>query len=370
MRRVLAPLLALWASAVVAAGCRTPPKEERVQPAASASARAINSPAAQEGEALFAKYCALCHGKDARGYVADNAPSLVTETFLASASNPFLLRSIREGRPGTAMAGYAKDRGGPLGDEEIARIIAFLREGGPATVPLPSVGAGDTTRGAVIYDAQCKSCHGTREERGTAPHLANANFLAAASDPFIRYAVATGRPGTRMVGFADRLDGAAIDDVVAYVRSLAPATPAPAPPASAEPPLDMPIVINPKGKPPTFTLREDRFVPAAEVKKALDEKRRMVIIDARAASDWNVMHIPGSIPVPYYHLGRLDQVPNDGTWVIAYCACPHHASGVIVDELRKRGHKHAVVLDEGILEWQKRKYPVAAAEPGRVQPLR
>ena len=33
------------------------------------------SPYAQEGEALFAKYCALCHGKDARGYVADNAPT-------------------------------------------------------------------------------------------------------------------------------------------------------------------------------------------------------------------------------------------------------------------------------------------------------
>ena len=57
---------------------------------------------------------------------------------------------------------------------------------------------------------------------------------------------------------------------------------------------------------------------------------------------------------------RLDEVPKD-VWVIAYCACPHHLSGVIVDELRKKGHKRALILDEGILEWHRRGYPVTAA---------
>ena len=61
--------------------------------------------------------------------------------------------------------------------------------------------------------------------------------------------------------------------------------------------------------------------------------------------------------MPYYALGGLDRVPNDGTWVIAYCACPHHASGVIVTELRKRGYPHTAVLDEGVLVWKERGYP-------------
>jgi cytochrome c oxidase cbb3-type subunit 3/ubiquinol-cytochrome c reductase cytochrome c subunit len=71
------------------------------------------------------------------------------------------------------------------------------------------------------------------------------------------------------------------------------------------------------------------------------------------------MRIPGSISVPYYAFSRLDELPRDGTWIMAYCACPHHASGVVVDELRKRGFPYTAVLDEGILEWKKRGYPIA-----------
>jgi len=52
---------------------------------------------------------------------------------------------------------------------------------------------------------------------------------------------------------------------------------------------------------------------------------------------------------------------------VSYCACPHHLSGIVTDELRKRGYTHAVVLDEGILEWQRRNYPIVAA-PGHTTP--
>jgi cytochrome c oxidase cbb3-type subunit 3/ubiquinol-cytochrome c reductase cytochrome c subunit len=48
--------------------------------------------------------------------------------------------------------------------------------------------------------------------------------------------------------------------------------------------------------------------------------------------------------------------------VISYCACPHHVSGIVVDELRKRGYLHSAVLDEGIFVWQQQGNPVVAAE--------
>ncbi|MFO0676201.1 MAG: rhodanese-like domain-containing protein [Polyangiaceae bacterium] len=119
--------------------------------------------------------------------------------------------------------------------------------------------------------------------------------------------------------------------------------------------------------------KEDpRFVSVDQVKKALDEERRIVIVDARPASDWMRVHIPGAVSIPYHDTKRLAEIPNDGTWVVAYCACPHHLSGDIVDELRRRGYKNAVVLDEGILEWHRRGYPVVAAKgvtppPGEVK---
>jgi rhodanese-related sulfurtransferase len=166
-----------------------------------------------------------------------------------------------------------------------------------------------------------------------------------------------------MPAFEGTLSEAQIDDVVALLRTYASPPEPPPPPPPPEPPPMGDVVLNPHGKAPEFTLREDRYVPIADVKKALETKKRLVIIDARALSDWLTMHIPGSVPVPYYLLSRLDAMPRDGTWILAYCACPHHASGVVVDELRKRGFPHTAVLDEGILEWKKRNYPTATQPP-------
>jgi rhodanese-related sulfurtransferase len=101
----------------------------------------------------------------------------------------------------------------------------------------------------------------------------------------------------------------------------------------------------------------------AEVSKALEQKQRIILVDARPPSDFSSLHIPGSVSLPYYNLELVDRIPNDGTWVIAYCGCPHHASGEVVDALLRKGYKNAAVLDEGMFAWQKAGYPVVQA-PG------
>lgn len=312
-----------------------------------------------KGQALFLKYCALCHGKDAKGYAADNAPSLVNRSFLESATDAFLASSIQAGRPGTAMGAYGKNRGGPLDDADVAALVAFLRAQGPAPQPLPSSPAtGNALHGQAVYRAHCARCHGTEKERKTALSLYNPELLVTASRAFLRYAIVNGRPPTPMPSFAKTLKPSDIDDVLAWIESKRPVEAEP-PPSPSEIPKNLPIVLNPKGKPPAFTLRDERFVPADEVKKALAEKRRFVIVDARSPADWVEFHIPGAISVPYYEHKELERIPNDGTWVIAYCACPHHASGEVVDALRSMGYKHTAVMDEGILVWRSRGYPLA-----------
>lgn len=313
---------------------------------------------ARGGEA-FQKYCALCHGPEAKGYVADHAPSLVTSTFLESADDTFIARSIELGRPGTPMAGYGKDLGGPLSDADIADMVAWLRHGRPAYKgPPPIKGNGNAAAGAAIYTANCQRCHGDPTTRVDAIMLGHPVLLALASDAFLHDAIVRGRPDTPMEAWGTKLTPTQIDDVVAHLRSWAkPTTPPPTPPPTPPTPPG-PVVMNAKGKAPTFTLREDRFVPAAQVKAAFDAKRRMVIVDARPPSDWLALRIPGSISIPHYDMAALAGIPNDGTWVLAYCACPHHASGVIVDELRKRGYRNTAVIDEGILFWHQQHYPV------------
>ncbi|HUQ02501.1 MAG TPA: c-type cytochrome [Kofleriaceae bacterium] len=312
------------------------------------------------GRTVYGKYCALCHGPEAKGYAADNAPSLVSRTFLESADDTFIARSIELGRPGTAMAAYGTDLNGPLGERDIKAVVAFLRDLGDVKTPIaaPAPMAGDATRGKELYTTMCQQCHGDPAARSTAVHLANPTFLALASDGFLRYAIVFGRPGTPMEPFASKIDGAQVADVITYLRSWSKPS-EPKPPGPTPGIVDGPVVINPKGKAPSFTLRDDRFVPAAQVNDALGKKQRMVIIDARPASDFVREHIPGSISVPHYELDKLDTIPKDGTVVIAYCACPHHASGIVVDELLKRGYKRAYVLDEGILFWRKQGYAIA-----------
>ncbi|HEY0195470.1 MAG TPA: c-type cytochrome [Kofleriaceae bacterium] len=337
------------------------------------------------GKDLYMALCAPCHAANATGYAADRAPSLVSTTFLESASDDFLEQSISAGRSGTSMAAYGKGFGGPLDPEAVRGLVKYLRTLGPAARPLPAIAPGVAADGATVYAQRCFSCHGDLKTRGEAPSLMNPQLLGASTSSFLRYAIARGRPGTRMVAFADQLTDADLDNVVAYLRTFAPGGPA-AQAAEARLPAPTgkePLVMNPRGKPPAFKLtgepcqamaRPDagpctpavQFVSVAQVAGAVVARQRLVIIDARPPSEWMRVHIAGAVSIPYHELARLDELPRDGTWVIAYCACPHHLSGIVIAELLKRGYKHVAVLDEGINEWHRRKLPVVAA-PG-VQP--
>jgi cytochrome c oxidase cbb3-type subunit III len=311
------------------------------------------------GQSLYDRYCRLCHAADGSGYAADNAPSLVSKTFLESATDTFIAHGIRVGRPNTAMGAYGKERGGPLDEPSIAAIVAFLRAKGPQAVALPDQPpSGDPARGLEHFERECRSCHGSASQRGNALLLDNPELLASASNAFLRYAIRKGRPPTAMPAFEGKLAPAAIEDVLAYLRSLAPAGPASPKVVNNVVPDDLPVVINPKGKAPEFTLRDQRFVSSEQVQRALAQKRRLVIVDARSPADWIQFRIPGAISLPYHDHNQLERIPNDGTWVIAYCACPHHASGEVVDALRKRNYPNTAVLDEGILFWKDRGYPL------------
>jgi len=351
----------LVAAAACGFGCAT--TRPRATPRVSAVDAASANPDTLPVAAMFATLCAHCHGPAAAGYAADHAPSLVNPTFLESASDLYLHHSIEQGRPGTSMAAYAASAGGPLSPPAVDRLVAWIRSHGPPARELAPVAAGDPARGHTSYVARCQSCHGDATERGPYVMLANPAFLAAASDPFLQHAIVAGRPGTAMPAFAATLGPQEIADVVAYLRSLArPVDASRLPPPTGKEPL----FAYPEGPAPEFTIKDDRFVGVDQVVRALRERRRFVIIDARPESDWMVAHITGAVSIPHYQLRRLDEIPADA-WAIAYCACPHHLSGVVVDSLRARGHAHAFVLDEGILEWERRGYPIVAA-PGAALP--
>ncbi len=317
-----------------------------------------------EGARLYRTYCGLCHGDELEGYAADDANALRNQSFLRTVADDFLRTAIAEGHPGTAMAAYARSFGGPLEATEIDAIVAYIRSfQRDASLPVhDDTVTGQAEEARQLYAARCAGCHGRSGQGDTAISLNSPVFLDTASDGQIRYAIAKGREDTPMPAFENDLPPDRIDDLVAFVRSLRVA----GPPRQrvAQPEIDYDdVVIHPQGPAPTFHLREERFVPAAEVAEALEQGARLIVLDARPTSEWLDFHIPGAIPTPYYAVDEtIEHLPRDGTFIVAYCGCPHAASGQVVDALRRAGFENTAVLDEGIFYWRDEGYPVASGE--------
>lgn len=318
-------------------------------------------PAGSSGRELYLRYCALCHGKSAEGYAADHASALGNPDFLAVANESFLRAAITDGRPGTPMSAWGRKAGGPLDSDQVDAIVTYLRS--LASAPPVNVWGvrvqGDAERGRPVYVERCESCHGEKGEGSpTAMSLSHPNFQRTASDGYLRYTIEHGRRGTPMKAFGD-LPPQTLDDLVAFVRTLEHAPSLPQGGEGGPPPMLNDLVMNPGGRAPSFDLREGRYVPAEAVKAALDANQRLIVLDTRATSDWALGHIPGAAPFPFYNLEQMVQnLPRDGTWIVAYCSCPHAASDHVVDNLRKIGFDHTAVLDEGFPFWMKQGYPV------------
>ncbi|NCG21255.1 MAG: c-type cytochrome [Rhodobacterales bacterium] len=314
-----------------------------------------------DGAMLYARYCALCHGDDRQGHAADHAPSLRSPQLMGNASPGFLWTAVAQGRPGTAMAAFAEEQGGPLSHDQQHVLLEWLmaRSGVPSEPVDDVVVNGDPLQGRVVYDEHCASCHGVKGEGGAGTALGNPVFLATASDGFLRHTIQQGRAATPMPAFAQTLGEKETDDVVSFLRARAIGWDAPPPVRVRPPDLDA-AVLNPDGPPARLEHRERRFVSSVSVAAALAREERIILLDARPVSDWQRSHIPGALPGPFYDGvdAIVPHLPRDGTPIVAYCACPHAASGKIVDALKGRGFRQARILDEGVLHWAAAGHPL------------
>lgn len=180
------------------------------------------------GQALYERYCAVCHGRDGIAVEGTNSPHLRSQGLLSTADDAFLIANTARGRPGesgrgkpgTKMSAYAEAWGGPLSDDQIGQIVAYIRQWQtkPAADLAPYSANGDPAAGQPIYVANCAPCHGLDGWSAVAPSMAGSTFQETASDAFIRYAIAGGRPGSTMMTFT--LDEPEMADLISYLRTL------------------------------------------------------------------------------------------------------------------------------------------------------
>ena len=215
------------------------------------------------GRTLFEAQCAYCHGADGDG---GRGANLQRPALRRAPTDEALFRIVNRGIPGTGMPGNA------MSARETWQVVAFVRSlGRVKREPLP----GDAVRGAQVYEsAGCAACHTIGGRGGsTGPDLTDVGARSSPGylrrsivDPqadvpagfkHIRAATRDGRRitgviinedtfsiqfrdaggrvhsyfkeelaelsadrTTTMPGYGERLEPAALDDLVAYLVSL------------------------------------------------------------------------------------------------------------------------------------------------------
>jgi cytochrome c oxidase cbb3-type subunit III len=218
--------------------------------------------------ALYATHCAGCHGADGK---LGPAPPLNDPMYLAIVPDKELLRVITEGRAVTPtqkspMPAFARQRGGPLTDEEVQVLAAgikkrwkplkaeerslppYLATAKQQSGMLSRPGDGERqapaqvgregmartgSAGSQVFARACASCHGSDGQGGKDGErhvgaISDPAFLALISDQALRRYVITGRPDLGMPSFDDkhgrpaefqRLSPEEIGDLVAFLAS-------------------------------------------------------------------------------------------------------------------------------------------------------
>lgn len=168
------------------------------------------------GRTIYVNQCVSCHGAQGEGGVGF---VLNDRDLLKNTLDSVFFSIIRSGVPNTQMPAWSVDYGGPLTDEDVKDVVAFIRAWEPtAPVIEPVVFEPHPGRGALLFASTCSLCHG---ENGVgsdkAPAINDPVRLASLEDDWYREVIKNGRPAKGMPTWGTVLSPNQIEDIVALI---------------------------------------------------------------------------------------------------------------------------------------------------------
>ena len=172
---------------------------------------AQNANAMKSGERIYASYCTVCHGSDARGGIG--FPNLADDDWLWGGTPEQIQASIMNGRTANMPA-----RGGlPLTDDEVDNVAEYVMSLSGRDVDKKA-----SDLGKQVFGKICLACHlpdGTGNQALGAANLTNSIWLYGSSRSAILDTVKNGRRGV-MPAHGEFLGEDKVHLLAAYVYSL------------------------------------------------------------------------------------------------------------------------------------------------------
>jgi rhodanese-related sulfurtransferase len=100
-------------------------------------------------------------------------------------------------------------------------------------------------------------------------------------------------------------------------------------------------------------------VTADYVRRLLDAREPVILIDFRKPAEFRAGHLPGARSLPITELDRrFREIPHSER-VVLYCECPLEEIATAHLFLSGQGYRGHAVLADGFQGWMRRQYPVA-----------
>ena len=213
---------------------------EQLDALVSYTLSAASGSSTEAGQQLFDQNCTACHGEFGEGGPNPTRPDdiiapISSGEYLATRDDATLQAIISQGQPNFGMSPFGSSNGGPLSDDEISAIVAYIRswEANPPVEQPPEIPVSGSVslNGADIFRDLCSQCHGPSGQGGVGGPLSDPSFQDANTDQDIFDTISQGHETTAMIAWGEVLTPDQITELVTYIRQLRSEETAPTPEA-------------------------------------------------------------------------------------------------------------------------------------------